>query len=80
MKTLSAHYIFMIKLRQMKCIQVILELRDRCFESNCLLKTVQMVQIVLLGVSRASASTNNCQKLQKYNIKNDENLFSQYGF
>ena len=65
MKALTAHYSFMIKLRQMKYIKVVLRLRDGYLESNCVLKKVEMVQIVLQAVSRASASTNNCQKSQK---------------
>ena len=47
MKALSAHYSFMIKLKQIKYIKVVLGLRDGCLESNCVLKTVQIVQIVL---------------------------------
>ena len=65
MKAVSANYSFLIKLRQMKYIKVVLGLRDGRLESNWVLKTVQMVQIVLYAVFWASASTNKCQKLQK---------------
>ena len=56
MKTLSVHYSFIIKLNQMDYIKVVLELRDGCLESNCELKTVQ---IILSAIFRASTSTNN---------------------
>ena len=49
----------------MKYIKVVLRLRDGYLESNFVLKKVEMVQIVLQADSRASASTNNCQKSQK---------------
>ena len=47
MKALSAYCSFTIKLRQMKFIKVVLGLRDGYLESNCVFKTVQIVQIVL---------------------------------
>ena len=81
MKTLSAHYSFTIKLRQMKFIKVVLGLRDGCLESNCVLKTVQMVQIVLYSVSRASACKNNSKEITERN-KNGIFIYlvSQYSF
>lgn len=44
---LPAHYNVMIKIKEMKYVKIVLELRDRCVKSNHELKTMQMVQIVL---------------------------------
>ena len=64
MKAVSANYSFLIKLRQMKYIKVVLGLRDGRLESNWVLKTVQMVQIVLYAFSGplpAQISVRNCK-------------------